>query len=129
MPFECKKYHKICEGKCCGIIPIPVTIWSKHQHKIQRPIKEKHKVYVTDHDDVKCTAILPITNDAYCPFLKQDLACAIYEDRPKICKKFGDESHWALKCPMQYADGTPRSEQDKIELNNKCNECLEKITH
>jgi Fe-S-cluster containining protein len=80
---------------------------------------------MTDQEDQKHTAILPITEDALCPFLKENLECAIYEDRPEICKKFGDESHWTLKCPMQHKDGTPRSDEEKIELTSKIDEWLQ----
>jgi Fe-S-cluster containining protein len=116
MPFECEKYHCKCKARCCGIVPIPLTIWQKNQHNIQREVKEAHKVYVTDQENVRHTAFLPITEDHLCPFLRADLKCAIYENRPKVCKKFGDESHWALRCPMQHKDGTPRSKEDLIEL-------------
>jgi Fe-S-cluster containining protein len=127
MPFECKKHHHCCKARCCGIVPIPITTWQKNQHNIHREVKEKHKVYVTDQDNEQHTAILPITSDALCPFLKEDLRCAIYADRPKVCKQFGDESHWALRCPMQHKDGTPRSEDDLIELTTKVDEWVNDI--
>jgi Fe-S-cluster containining protein len=124
MPFECKKYHSCCQARCCGIVPIPVGTWQKNQHNIQQEVKEKHKVYATGQDNVKQTCILPITSDALCPFLKKDLSCAIYKDRPKVCQQFGDESHWALRCPMQHKDGTPRSKEDAIELKTKVDDWL-----
>lgn len=126
MPFECKKHHPTCKARCCGIVPIPVPTWQKNQHNLQKEVKEKHKVYATGQDNIKQTCILPITEDALCPFLKKDLSCAIYEDRPKVCKQFGDESHWALRCPMQHKDGSPRSPEDQIELSTKVNEWMEK---
>ena len=110
MPFECKKYHCRCEAKCCGIVPIPVGTWQKNQHLIQRKVQKVHKVHATNQENQRHTAMLPLTEDRYCPFLKKDLSCAIYENRPEVCRKFGDESHWALTCPMQHKDGTPRSE-------------------
>lgn len=129
MPFECKKYHCQCGARCCGIVPIPVSIWQRNQHNIQCEIKEKRKVYTTDQEDQKHTAILPITEDGLCPFLRENLDCAIYEDRPKVCRQFGDESHWALRCPMQHKDGSVRSEKDAIQLNSKVKEWLEKNTN
>lgn len=110
MPFECKKYHCQCEAKCCGIVPLPQKVWSDNQAKIQREVKECHKANAIDPDDGKRkNFFLPITEDGYCPFLTKDFDCAIYEQRPKVCKKFGDETHWALRCPMQHADGSPRT--------------------
>lgn len=125
MPFECKKYHSCCQAHCCGIVPIPIPIWQRNQHNLQQEVLEKHKVYATGQDEVRHTCVLPITKNALCPFLKEDLSCAIYEDRPKICRQFGDESHWALRCPMQHADGTPRSEEDRIRLTSKVDDWLE----
>ena len=126
MPFECKKYHHICQARCCGIIPIPRVTWQKNQHNIQRPIEATHLVETTDLENEKVRCILPITPDALCPFLKEDYSCAIYKDRPKVCQQFGDETHWALRCPMQHKDGTPRSEEDKIVLNSKVDEWVQK---
>lgn len=125
MSFECEKYHCKCKAHCCGIVPIPVPIWQRNQHHIQCEVKEAHKVYVTDQENVRHTAILPITEDRLCPFLRPDLKCAIYKDRPKVCQQFGDESHWALKCPMQHKDGTPRAEEDLIQLTSKVDEWIQ----
>lgn len=119
MPFECKKYHSECKARCCGIVPIPVHIWQRNQHNIQKDVKEKLKCYITDPEKIRHKAIIPVTNDGLCPFLKEDLSCAIYNDRPTVCKKFGDETHWALKCPMQKVDGTPRTDEEKKELDQE----------
>ena len=59
--------------------------------------------------------VLPFTKDLSCPFLKEDLSCAIYEDRPNICRKFGDETHILMSCPVQKHDGEPRSIEEEIE--------------
>lgn len=125
MEFECKKYHCKCEARCCGIVPIEAPIWSRNQHHIKRKPTETHKVYATTAEGNRYSAILPVTEDGYCPFLGEDLSCAIYEDRPDVCKRFGDESHWALKCPMQHADGSPRSAESQIEITSKAKEWLE----
>jgi len=126
MPFECKKYHSQCQARCCGIVPIQSSVWQRNQHKIQKEVKESRKVYFTKPDGQRYTGFLPVTADGLCPFLKKDLQCAIYEDRPEICKKFGDETHWALKCPMQHADGTPREQEDITELNSKVKDWIAK---
>lgn len=128
MSFECEKYHCKCKAHCCGIVPIPVPIWQRNQHNLQAQVLEKHKVYATGQNNVKQTCILPITEDSLCPFLQEDLKCAIYEDRPNVCRQFGDESHWALRCPMQHKDGTPRSEDDLIQLTSKVDEWVDKLT-
>lgn len=103
MPFECKKYHCKCKAECCGLVPIPLSIWSKNQHRIQREVKNILHIQKDGRKD-----ILPVTEELYCPFLKDDLSCAIYEERPEICKKFGDESNPLLCCPMQDKEGKER---------------------
>jgi len=105
MPFECKKYHSKCKAKCCGIVPIKLSTWSKNQHNLQREVKE-----VIKGTSSEGKVVIPITEDNYCPFLKEDLECAIYENRPEVCKKFGDESHELLCCPMQDRNGETRNE-------------------
>ena len=108
--FECKKYHNVCKAKCCGVVPIPRVLWQKKQHAIQRQPKEIIKGIATNKEDPSITEsiIIPITEDYYCSFLKKDLSCAIYEDRPEVCRKYGDETHPMLCCPMQHKDGEKR---------------------
>ena len=96
---------------CCGIVPIPRVLWQKKQHAIQRQPERVIKGEATN----KATGereiiVIPMTKDNYCPFLKKDLSCAIYEDRPPLCRKFGDDSHEVMCCPMQDKDGNPRGE-------------------
>lgn len=112
MPFECKKYHRYCGAKCCSLVPIPKEIWEAHQDDIQRDVLEEMEGQC-DLGDV----ILPITADLHCPFLKEDLDCAIYADRPHVCRKFGDESHPLMCCPMQHADGIPRKGYQESSAN------------
>lgn len=119
MPFECKKYHCKCEARCCGIVPIPVSTWQNNQHNLQQEIKEKRKAYATNKGGDRKTVIIPITENGLCPFLRRDLACAIYKDRPEICRRFGDETDILLCCPMQHADGIPRSDENAIEIGTK----------
>jgi Fe-S-cluster containining protein len=123
VPFECKKYHCECKARCCGIVPIPVVTWQKNQHNIQKPVLYAHKVLAQDpHTEKRETSILPVTEEMLCPFLKEDLSCAIYQQRPEICKKFGDETHLMLCCPVQKADGTPRTENEKEIFEQQINE-------
>ena len=117
MPFECKKYHGQCGAHCCGIVPIPLEIWEKNQNKIQKRVIDSHKAIGTK-DNVQKTFVLPITEDYLCPFLQDDLQCAIYEDRPEVCRKYGDESALLLCCPMQKACGTPRTPQEQSKLES-----------
>lgn len=88
-------------------MPIPRALWAKKQHCIQR----RPKTIFQSEDKYGKTHVIPVTDSGYCPFLKEDLKCAIYEDRPDLCKKFGDESHPAMCCPMQDNNGNPRDKE------------------
>lgn len=114
MPFECKKYHSKCNARCCGCFPMAITLWQKNQHNIQKEVIGTQKCYANDSEGNRHTCVLPSTKDMLCPFLKKDFTCAIYEQRPAICRKFGDETHWALCCPMQHKDGKIREDYDKV---------------
>ena len=103
MPFECKKYHGQCKARCCGVVPIKLSLWKKKQKYIQSSPKE-----IMFGKSKEGKVVIPLTETLLCPFLKEDLSCAIYEDRPDVCRKFGDETHELLCCPMQDKDGNER---------------------
>ena len=65
--------------------------------------------------------IIPITEDAKCTFLKDDFTCNIYDDQPKVCKKFGDETHLMMTCVYQDKNGRIRSRQERRTLERKSN--------
>lgn len=102
MEFDCKKMHPKCKAQCCGIVPIPKEIYDANKDKLVRPIVNLLDVVI---------AYIPVTEDHYCPFLNEDLSCNIYEERPEVCKKFGDESHKMLICPYLDKNGKERSRQ------------------
>ena len=100
--FKCKR----C-GKCCGV----VSFTRKEYKKIQRKAKKMKIAFVKkeygyftkkasrrlDELDKKEKIKGNIEQDLICPFLffdKKGLAyCEIYEDRPKICRDFGNGKH------------------------------------
>ena len=65
------------------------------------------------------THVIPLTKDARCCFLNEDLSCNIYDERPHICRKFGDESHMFMTCLFQSKDGRIRSRQEQRALVRK----------
>lgn len=116
--FDCKKMHPKCKAKCCGIVPIPLETWKNNQDKIvTKPIE------ILEYDEV----FIPITNTASCVFLNGDLNCNIYDDRPNICHKFGDESHLLLSCPVLDKEGKERSRQDRRKIERKSEKYMNKL--
>lgn len=76
--------------------------------------KAKRKIMVVL--ELKDNNVYPATFDRICPFRGDDCKCAIYDDRPELCKNFGVTEH--LSCPYIDKDGNPRTQEeaDKIHL-------------
>lgn len=118
MKFDCKKMHPKCKAGCCGIVPIPKEIYDRNKDKINRV-----PANVIDMQ----TDYLPLTLDAYCPFLSDDLQCNIYDDRPPLCRKFGDESHPMLFCPYLDKEGKERSRQQRRQIERNSEKVMNKL--
>lgn len=80
---RCRTY--ICKSACCYNIPFESNELVKYAAKIV------NKVLFTLPLG---SAVVPFTNEDpnanKCPFLKADYKCNIYEDRPPVCRKFGE---------------------------------------
>ncbi len=116
--FDCKKMHSKCKAQCCGVVPIPKDVYEKNQDKIVR------KPHLLIDAGVN---VIPITKDAYCPFLTEKLDCNIYDDRPTICRKFGDETHPMLCCPCLDKNGKIRSKKNQNIMEIKSKEFLNRL--
>lgn len=91
-----------CEGDCCGMVPIPIATYKKNQDKIQRRPSE-----VLDFND---ETVLPITAELKCVFLTKEFRCAIYHERPEVCRKFATgDPHPCLQCPHGVVTGEYRN--------------------
>jgi len=95
MVWICKKD---C-GNCCGCVPFTLEVIEKHKDKFQREVIE---TLPAGEDEV-----VVVSNTGMCVFLKEDKSCAIYEDRPDVCRKYG--VHPDLPCPYIKPNGNPRS--------------------
>lgn len=118
MSFDCKKMHPKCKAQCCGVVPMPKELYEKHKDKINRVPNE-----ILNHEG----NVIPITADAYCPFLSDDLQCNIYDDRPEICRKFGDETHPMLFCPHLDKNGNERSRQSRRQVERSSSKYMSKL--
>ena len=100
--FKCESVIRagLCQGDCCGIIPISKEVCSKFEHRQQRVVKE-----IIGWSD---TELVPITEDGKCVFLNPDsFKCMIYDDRPLVCKEYGTRPD--LPCPYLKPNGNIRS--------------------
>lgn len=110
-----KKYCYIpkCKAICCASAPIPKATLKDMQNRLVRRIIINYKA---PQNNRYCEdAVVPITTlkafkymgtgnmgqnswkvdlrtpNNYCPFLRKDYQCNIYENRPPICRHFGSE--------------------------------------
>lgn len=131
--MDCLKCLELCQAECCSdMVPLPAEFFDRHQAdivtlptRVERfmgyKLNEKPLTYEYQKDEPQEEIEMAIVTTANrkCCFLKNDQRCACYEDRPIVCKKFGDESHLFLKCSWQDKDGRMRSRQEKRSLERK----------
>lgn len=119
MSMDCSKCHAKCKAECCSeATPIPKPFLEKYADKIvNQPIKV---ISIGGEIADEGENIIASTPNQRCMFLNEDYSCNIYQDRPKICRQFGNESHIFLTCSFQSKDGRIRSRQEKrlIERQN-----------
>lgn len=108
---NCKLFHSICKAECCSVAPMEQQIFARNFHKLVIPVSETMPFAPG--------IILPITATNKCPFLNQDLSCNIYDDRPAVCRKFGDETHINMTCCYQTKDGAERPLPQRKRIQRK----------
>ena len=95
MEFKCREN---C-GECCGLVGFTREFLERNKDKMQRPVEE----FV----GWKNSELIPFTKTAACCFLNADKTCAVYGERPDICKEFGTSAR--LPCAYFRQDGKPRT--------------------
>lgn len=100
--FDCKAG---CHD-CCG--PVPFTKKERDAAISRRPL-----VHFEEFGDrwMPSAALLSFT----CPFLEVD-GCAIYSDRPMICRVFGASDDPKLTCPHGCGPKKPLTASDAERL-------------
>ncbi len=80
--MRCKTWK--CKAKCCYNVPFENGELEKYADKIVNRVLFTLPVF---------GAVVPFTGKDMqsnrCPFLRQELKCNIYENRPDICRKMG----------------------------------------
>lgn len=95
-------------GWCCEYIPMDTNIINKNRHLFQRPVK---KEVISPKFGGRITVVITDTEDRACVFLKYDNTCAIYNDRPEVCRNFG-KSSGSMECPRVAPNGRVRSPEE-----------------
>lgn len=100
----------ICKASCCMNVPLPKVYLTALKNRLVRPIIEVQDAGSVPELGGKC--IVAITNkdvaENYCPFLREDYKCNIYDRRPVICRKFGTGTHKFLNCEFLTGKETNR---------------------
>ena len=94
MTFTCQRG---CSS-CCGPVPIPLETYERNKRLVPKGaevIRNEDSV-ITFFDDGKCGFLSKITN-----------RCKIYNERPEVCRKFGEDMR--LPFPYLKPDGTKRT--------------------
>lgn len=97
----------VCKSDCCGVVPFKKGWVEKHKADIQKQFITKHEIgrnlFVYETANLKCI------------FLTSKNRCAVYDDRPEICRLFGTGTGTIhgqirniddplLKCPHEYKE-------------------------
>lgn len=100
-----------CAADCCGCVPIDRAVVDANRHLID--VKYTEMILPSSGD-----LSYPLTDDLVCVFLDRTvIRCAIYDDRPGVCRKYGDESHAAMFCPHLNKDGEVRTRAQRRRVN------------
>ncbi len=106
MTIDCSKCPD--RGSCCGPIPFKEDFIEKHKDKIQIKISKKFQDKL---------GIYLLTEDMGCVFLnRKTRKCMIYEERPEICKAYGEVDNIRIMCPYFKKNGNPRSEAQRKKI-------------
>ena len=103
----------ICHAECCGIVPIPNETLKQFAYLLRPDVK----FTAVDEKTTVC-----VDKENRCGFLTEDCKCAIYENRPEICRIFGNpgEKHPCLTCSYKRKKGKNKDTFRKEEILKLC---------
>lgn len=110
-------------GECCGVVPIEAQVYNGAKSLICQPV-------ITEME-IEDGYVVPITDTGTCAFLNGDKSCAIYFNRPQVCRDYGIIVK--LPCHRLTPDGTlrTRAERRRIRklIDKDTNSKLRSILH
>lgn len=122
MAIDCSKCP---EGSgCCGLIQMPKDLIEKNKDKFQVEPKE-----------IKIIGSLGVVliDDLQCVFMnRKTKLCAIYDDRPEVCRLFGtkegmQKAGLSLACPHFKPNGNDWSPAMKAKISHVTRKNLKKM--
>lgn len=97
-------------GECCGPVPMLREFIVKHNAELQ----EKPDILMPYPDEHGRDVVVAFTASGNCVFLKGDKRCAVYQERPRVCKMYGYIPQ--LPCIYFYPDGRPREPENQRKI-------------
>lgn len=105
---------EICHAFCCYNVPLDRRLIGAYRKKIVNPIIR----YADEFGDANVA--LPITDENLsknkCPFLRNDCRCNIYQQRPQLCRMYGDNGKLSKFLHCRFLHGEAEmSEKEKTD--------------
>jgi len=117
--FDCSKMVKKCEALCCHCVPLEKDRFERNKHRI---VNKDFKLLALgkSHNEFgeQKEYVLPLTEDLRCPFNdpKNGFKCNIYDDRPQVCKVYGNGKANCTSCPFYKPNGSKRGKEERKRL-------------
>lgn len=116
----------VCKADCCGVVPFFKDFYLDNIDKLQCKVVE---LVPFGSDEV-----YPGTEDLQCCFMVRDssdksklFGCAVYEDRPEVCRLYGTGARDDLLCPHLKPSGNLRSPASKKQVLRKLDVMFEQL--
>jgi len=122
MAIDCSKCPE--GGECCGIIPLTKDLIENYKDKFQ--VKQTE---ILGKGSVRAVG----TEDFHCVFMNRETKlCAIYDDRPEVCRLFGtkegiQKKGLGLACPHFKPNGNDWSPAMKAKIKHVARNNLRKL--
>lgn len=109
---KCSKCFSKCHAECCTWVDLDIEWVSKNRDKIQRNVYG----YIESEIPGKAKFVTNMELDSdgkidnlkqTCPFLTSEYKCAVYKERPFICRVFGTETPEDHPFTCHYHLGKP----------------------
>ena len=87
-------------GNCCKTTA--PMLFEKDIERLSSRLKLKPGDFVTQYLEIDTDGLYAI-NHTPCPFLGEDNACSVYEDRPKACREYPHTNHRKMHTHLALA--------------------------
>lgn len=128
--IDCGRMTAKCKALCCHVVPMERDRFERNKHRLVNKnyvdVDMGKKVVETGEEK---EIMLPLTEDLRCPFndTENGYRCNIYDDRPHICKIYGNGVASCTSCPFFKANGAKRGKEERDALVRMMEEDFEEV--